>query len=62
MTRSNITRKDSNDIRTKTLKISGDFSSFFLKLLLLLNNGKKDCINPFIQNELTKAATNKKYS
>lgn len=53
-------------IRIKALKSSGDlidvFSPLFPKVLLLLNRGNKDWINPVTQKKLMKLAINKKTS
>jgi len=49
-------------INKNVLKIAGDFSSVFLNVLLLLYNGRNDCIRPFIQNEQMRAAMNIKNS
>ena len=57
-----IARRLKTVIKRNVLKIAGDFSSLFLKVLLLLYNGRNDCIRPFIQNEHMRAAKNIKNS
>ena len=62
ISKTRITKRLNALINRKALKISGDLALLFLNVLLFLNKGRNDWINPFIQNEQNSAVIKRKIS